>query len=153
MVAEIIAGHRRSLGQEMRPGRLLHRSRDRHQSGCRRTRPAALATEIRVAQFPFYGQWPRHDHAGRGRVLCVSWARGPPGDNKNLGLLGSIYFFFQAVGAAVWRELSASFALGPSRWAPGLEDVAGAPSTAPCRRRAEAFLGGRLARARHPLHI
>ena len=52
MVAEIVAGHKRGLGQARHPGRLLHRSGDRFGRRCRRTRRKRPAARSSSGLFP-----------------------------------------------------------------------------------------------------
>ena len=110
MVAEIVAGKKRSWDKVLHSGRLLHRSGDRRRrSDARNGRDLRHRVQDRPVSVP--SQWPRDDVGKRsGFIRVVARA-------DNHLLLG-----IQAVGADI-AELSAAFALALEMGA-RLEDIA-----------------------------
>ena len=138
MVAEIVAGQKRSWDKRCHPGRLLHRSGDRHRPACRRRRRRARGREVKIGQFPFPANGRAMTMLGEdGFVRVVARA-------DNHLVLG-----IQAVGQGV-SELSAAFALAIEMGA-RLEDIAGTIHAHPTQ--SEAFQEAALKALGHALHI
>ncbi|MCG6114130.1 MAG: dihydrolipoyl dehydrogenase [Mesorhizobium sp.] len=137
MVAEIIAGHRRSWDKRCIPA-VCFTDPEIVTVGLSPDEARSAGHEIRVAQFPFTANGRAMTmQAEEGFVRVVARA------DNNL-LLG-----IQAVGSGV-AELSAAFALAIEMGA-RLEDIAGTIHAHPTQ--GEAFLEAALRALGHPLHI
>ena len=137
MVAEIIAGHRRSWDKRCIPA-VCFTDPEIVTVGLSPDEARSAGQEIRVAQFPFTANGRAMTmQAEEGFVRVVARA------DNNL-LLG-----IQAVGSGV-AELSSAFALAIEMGA-RLEDIAGTVHAHPTQ--GEAFLEAALRALGHPLHI
>ena len=141
MVAEIIAGHKRTLRSGRHRRRLLHRARNRHRRPLARRSTAQKGEDIIIGQFPFAANgralsMDAGDNGGFVRVVARK------DDHRILGI--------QAVGAPRQRTLSANSRLALEMGAV-LEDIAGTIHVHPTL--SEAFHEAALKALGHAIHI
>ena len=139
MVAEIVAGRNRELGQARDPRGLFHRSGNRRRRRCRPTRRAGSGTEVKVGAVSVQRQRPRDDQARRGGLRARRRARGQ----------SSRCSAFRRSAHDV-AELAAAFGLALEMGA-RLEDIAGTIHAHPTL--GEAFHEAALRDLGHALHI